>query len=277
MNEIPETLILARQIQENLTGKTITAVTAAASPHKFAWYHGDPSDYPDRLMGNTIQSAEAFGMMVEMTLSAATLVFSDGLRPRWHPAAGRIPKKHQLLLEFDDGNALSGAVSMWGGVWCWSEGDTLESGYYQTAREKPAPLSAEFDAAYFEALLASEDIRKGSLKAALATEQRIPGLGNGCLQDILFAASLNPRRKVQDLTDSERQTLFTSLKETLAEMARLGGRSTEKDLFNQPGGYPVVMFSKNKGNPCPRCGEIIIKESYMGGSVYFCPACQPRP
>ncbi len=32
MNEIPETLTLARQIRANLTGKTITAVTAAASP-----------------------------------------------------------------------------------------------------------------------------------------------------------------------------------------------------------------------------------------------------
>ena len=141
--------------------------------------------------------------------------------------------------------------------------------------EKPSPLSEAFDAAYFEALLAPEDVQKLSLKAALATEQRIPGLGNGALQDILWQARLNPRRKVHALTDQEVEALFTNLKTTLAAMTEKGGRSTEKDLFNQPGGYPVVMYAKSKGKPCPRCGDEIQKESYLGGSVYTCPTCQP--
>ena len=47
-----------------------------------------------------------------------------------------------------------------------------------------------------------------SAKAFLATEQRIPGLGNGCLQDILFRAGLNPRKKLEDWPDRDGDKVF---------------------------------------------------------------------
>ncbi len=275
MNELPEATSLARQIAENLVGKTITTVLAATSPHKFAWYYGDPAEYPARLTDSTIDSARAFGMMVEISLSRATLVFSDGVRLHWHPQAGPVPKKHQLLLYFDDATSLSGSLSMYGGLYCWDKGVDFTYDYYVIAKEKPSPLSEAFDAAYFDGLLAPEDVQKLSLKGALATEQRIPGLGNGTLQDILWQAKLNPRRKVAELSDGDIEALFLSLKTTLAEMADKGGRSTEKDLFGRPGSYPVVMHAGSKQTPCPRCGDVIQKDSYMGGSVYTCPTCQP--
>lgn len=276
MNELPEALTLARQIRETMIGKTISSVTADASPHKFAWYHGEPTEYPSRLMGAAVESASGHGMMVEIGLSRATLVFSDGVRLRLHPDAGSIPKKHQLLLGFEDGTSFSAALSMYGGLFCWEHGDTFENVYYDIAREKPSPLTNEFNQAYFEEMIAPEAVQKLSLKAALATEQRIPGVGNGTLQDILWYAKMNPRRKLNTLNEDEIDVLFRSLKETLTRMTQLGGRSTEKDLFGKPGGYQVVMFSKNKGKPCPFCSDEILKESYLGGSVYYCPTCQPR-
>jgi formamidopyrimidine-DNA glycosylase len=58
-------------------------------------------------------------------------------------------------------------------------------------------------------------------------------------------------------------------------MTRLGGRSTEKDLFGEPGRYPVMMCAANLGSPCPQCGTTIQKEAYLGGSIYTCSQCQP--
>jgi len=276
MNELPEALTLARQINETMIGKTISSVTADASPHKFAWYHGDPVEYPSRLMGGVVESAKGFGMMVEINLSRATLMFSDGVRLRLHPDAGPIPKKHQLLLGFEDGTSFSAALSMYGGLFCWGHGDTFENKYYDIAREKPSPLMDAFGEVYFREIMAPEAVQKLSLKAALATDQRIPGVGNGTLQDILWHAKMNPRRKLNTLGEDEMGVLFTNIKRTLDEMTQSGGRSTEKDLFGKPGGYKVVMYSKNKGKPCPFCSDEILKESYLGGSVYYCPTCQPR-
>jgi formamidopyrimidine-DNA glycosylase len=125
-------------------------------------------------------------------------------------------------------------------------------------------------------LLTTEKVLKLSLKAALATEQRVPGLGNGCLQDVLWQAELNPRRKISVLSDGQLEMVFNSLKSTLAAMAKGGGRNTEKDLFGQPGAYAVKMCAATAVLPCPRCGAAIIKEAYLGGSVHYYSNCQPR-
>ena len=275
MIELPESNTLARQINESLIGKTITSVNAASSPNKFAWYYGDPSDYPNRLTGSEIISARGVGMFVEISLSEAILLFSDGINLRLHPSADPIPKKHQLLLELDDESILSASISMYGGLYCMDKDIEFDYSYFNIAKEKPSPLTVEFDQAYFEVLLSPNVVQKLSLKAALATEQRIPGLGNGSLQDILWHANLHPKRKINTLDEDEFLALYYSLTHTLAEMTRLGGRSTEKDLFAQPGGYPVVMCAAYNGQPCPQCGTIIHKESFMGGSIYTCIHCQP--
>jgi formamidopyrimidine-DNA glycosylase len=80
-----------------LLAKSLHLSLQAQSPHKFAWYFGDPTEYPARLMNNAIQSASAHGMFVEINLSYSTLLFSDGVNLRWHPAAGPSPQKHRII------------------------------------------------------------------------------------------------------------------------------------------------------------------------------------
>lgn len=274
MLELPETTTLAKQINDSLVGKTIKTTVTAQSPHKFAWYNGDPAGYAALLQDNTLLSSRGLGMFVEITLSNAFLMFNDGVNLRFHPSAGPVPVKHQLLVNFDDGTSLSASVAMYGGVICWEKTASYDNTYYQTALSKPSPLTDAFDFDYFQELIASENVQKLPLKAALATEQRIPGLGNGCLQDILWAGQLHPRRKVNTLDQDEVKRLFTSIKDTLKSMTELGGRSTEKDLFGQSGGYQVHMCADTKDQPCPRCGAEVKKEAYLGGSIYTCVVCQ---
>jgi len=57
-------------------------------------------------------------------------------------------------------------------------------------------------------------------------------------------------------------------------MTEAGRRSTEKDLLVQPGGYRVRLSAETKGTPCPTCGTEILKEAFLGGSIYTCPECQ---
>jgi formamidopyrimidine-DNA glycosylase len=58
-------------------------------------------------------------------------------------------------------------------------------------------------------------------------------------------------------------------------MTDLGGRDTEKDMFGHMGGYKTILSKNTLKNPCPNCGNEIVKEAYLGGAVYFCPTCQP--
>jgi len=271
--ELPEVVNLSRQLTETISGKRIAGVVAGLSPHKFAWYHGDPKDYDALLRGKTIDTAVARGGMLEIRAGDAVLLFSDGVVLRFHVRDEKRPQKHQLLIEFEDGTAISASVQMYGGLWCFKEGE-FQNPYYDVARAKPSPLSDEFDPAYFDRLITSADVQKLSAKAFLATEQRIPGLGNGVLQDILYNARIHPKRKIETLTDGERETVFHSVKTTLKEMTAQGGRDTEKDLFGKPGGYRTRLSKNTVGKPCPVCGGRIVKEAYLGGSIYFCDGCQ---
>jgi formamidopyrimidine-DNA glycosylase len=271
MIELPEAVVIAGQITETLSGKRIVRAVANASPHKFAWYTGDPAEYNDRLAGKVIGTGTGVGSSIEFEAGDMLLAISAPIR--YHEEGEKRPKKHQLLLEFDDGTAISASAQMWGGFLCFPAGEQGGMIDYDLGKTRPSPLSQDFSRAYFDTLF-DEATPKLSAKAFLATEQRIPGLGNGVLQDILWTARIHPRRKMDDLEDLEIEAMYGAVKQVLGEMTTGGGRDTERDLFGRPGGYVTILSRNTVDTPCPSCGTPIRKASYMGGSVYFCEQCQ---
>lgn len=272
MIELPESNTLAKQFQQTLIGKTVLSAVTNASPHKFAWFSGEPIYYNERMSGKKITGAEAHGGMAELHFEdGMRLIFCDGTNVRYFDIDSPLPKKHQLHIQFDDLTSLICSVQMYGAIWLLDDGQV--EGYNQIAHDKPSPLSDNFDKSYFDALYSESDA-KLSTKAFLATKQRIPGLGNGVVQDILFNAKLNPKRKMNTLSKTDYNNMYDSVKTTLAHMTRLGGRNTEKNLYSQFGGYKTTLSSKTKDNPCIMCGGIIIRETYLGGNIYYCPECQ---
>lgn len=273
MIELPEAIGLARQIEANLVSKKIVDACANYSPHKFAWFSGDPADYKDFLSGKTVVGALALGGKLHLKLSDdCGIMFCDGVVLRLHSDEKQFPKKHQLRIDFNDSTSLFATVQMYGFLEAYS--GELDNQYDRIARAKPDVLSDKFDFEYFKSMLADETKAKLSAKAFLATEQRIPGLGNGVLQDILFNAKISPRRNVKSLTESELLGLFHAIKNTIKSMADLGGRDTEKDLFGNPFEYKTILSAATYSLPCKRCAGLIKKEAYLGGSVYYCEKCQ---
>jgi formamidopyrimidine-DNA glycosylase len=271
MIELPEATVIAQQITETLGHKRVARAVANASPHKFAWYTGDPAEYNDRLAGKVVGTAAGIAGMVE--IHVGDMLLAIGAPIRYHVEGEKRPKKHQLLLEFEDGTAISSSAQMWGGFFCFPAGEKGGFPDYEIAKMRPSPLSDAFDRAYFETLF-DEGTSKLSAKAFLATEQRIPGLGNGVLQDILWTARIHPRRKMGELSERDVEGMFQAVRQVLAAMTAQGGRDTERDLFGRPGGYVTVLSKNTVDKPCPACGTAIRKESYLGGSIYYCAGCQ---
>lgn len=273
MLELPEALVVAGQLNGTVRGKRIVSAEADHSHHGFAFYWGDPALYPQLLEGRTVSEALQRGGLVELRCGDTRLTLGDGVNVRYLEPGAKRPPKHQLLVTFEDGSALACTVQMYGGMWAFPEGAN-DNFYYLVAGEKPSPLTDAFDEDYFAALWHSAKATL-SAKALLATEQRIPGLGNGCLHDILFRARVHPRRKLETMGEAERRALFRAVKDVLREMAEEGGRDTEKDLFGRHGGYQTALSAKTWKGVCPLCGGLITRQAYLGGNVYFCPHCQP--
>jgi formamidopyrimidine-DNA glycosylase len=274
MIEIPESLILAKQLNQALKGRTVTGVFPWQSPHKLAFINGDPATYDSLFNGKTFEQAYGFGSWVEMKFGDSILAVSEGTGLFYTNDEIKLPKKHQMLLKFDDGSFLCAYVKMYGAVVGAKVGE-YDNKYYLVAREKPSVFSEDFSPEYFNTMLKDEGVQKLSIKAFLATGQRIPGIGNGVLQDILFNSKIHPREKVKNISKARRENLFKSMLSTLREMTESGGRDTDKDLFGNNGGYITKMSKNTVNKPCPVCNTGIVKASYMGGSIYFCSTCQP--
>ncbi len=273
MLEIPEATVVASQIHEVIMGETVVKCIAGQHPHKFAWYYGDPSAYQEMIADKTVSGARSWGGFVEVTVQDMTILFGDGVNLTYHAPGAQVPGKHQLMIQFLDGSNLTGSVQMYGGLWCFPTGQ-FDNPYYHQAKEKPSPMADAFTWEYFKNLIYQPKIDQLSAKAFLATEQRIPGLGNGVLQDILFESKIHPKRRIKELGLDERQILHQKIKDVLKEMTDQGGRDTEKDLYDQYGRYRTKMSRLTVGAPCSQCGGVIEKAAYLGGSIYFCSECQ---
>ena len=304
MIELPESYVLASQINETIVGKIIKSVSANTRKHKFATFSGDPSLYDAALSGKEIVKA-SFGadasgdsvVMIQcsdpmntiqknplpmnplpmntlpMELMSKDLMLVINTSIRYHAPGVEVAPKHQLLIEFEDSSKISFIVNIWGSMLCVPLADSAK---FET---KPggnfrSPLDDTFNIQYFMEIF---EATKPSLssKVFLTTEQRFPGIGNGAMHDIFFNARIHPKRKIMSYKASNKDRLFHSIKSTLWYMAERGGRDTELDLFGKRGGYKTILSSKSSGQPCRNCKSLIIKEMYLGGNIYYCPECQP--
>ena len=276
MIELPETYVLSNQIEKTIVGKTIRTATANAHPHGFAWYTGDPAAYSSMLEGKKVTGTNpgtgyTCGGNTEILCEDMMLVINTPIK--YHEPGKKLPKSHQLHLEFEDDSHITCTVQMYGGMFCFPTTDKEQLRNFGDTKA-PNPFSDEFNEAYFDTLWGGVKPTL-SVKAFLATEQRIPGLGNGVLQDILFNANIHPKRKLESIDDNGKEKLFHSVKSTLTEMKDSGGRDTEKDLFNQSGGYKTILSKITLPHPCRVCGSGLVRQAFLGGNIYFCGVCQP--
>ena len=275
MFELPECATLARQMNETLRGKIIDRGRLGNSPHKFVWYNRKPAEFERLTKGKKVGAAVARGrwMMVPFEPGYVLVLGECGGRLLYHEPAAATPAKYHLLIEFEDKSALSVTTQMWGAMELFEKGREQERKYIKGMRATPAEPAFTFR--YFSALVdelvAGE---KRSVKGLLTQDQLIPGLGNAIAQDIMFRARLHPKRALTDLDGHQRRRLYNAIAATVKAATAKGGRDDELDLFGKPGGYRRVMGSDAAGRPCPECGTKVVKQSFLGGSIYFCPTCQ---
>jgi formamidopyrimidine-DNA glycosylase len=274
MLEMPEAVTIARQMQQNLVGKTFQHFSRGALTHKFLWLSKPAEEYDAILAGLPVTGTSSYGRSIYLYAGEVYLLWFGELGGRilYHAKGEALPDKYHLRWDFSDGSSLTLNLQMWGFV---SLLERPELATHPYAEVGIPPLSVRFSFDCFGQMLEEypEKTKKG-IKGFLVTSKHINGIGNGYLQDILFRAKIHPTRKIPTLSDDERKNLYTAIQDTLAEAIRLDGREDERDLFNHPGGYKRMMSSETVSKPCPVCGTQIEKISYLGGACYVCPTCQ---
>jgi len=114
-----------------------------------------------------------------------------------------------------------------------------------------------------------------TLKRALTDPRLLSGIGNAYSDEILHAAQLSPIALTQKLTSDEWERLFHATRATLEFwMNRL--REEARSSFPEK----VTAFRKGMavhgryGEPCPRCGEKVLRIRYADKETNYCAHCQ---
>ena len=273
MLELPEVRTIARDLRKEIQGKTITSVGGTFTGHKSTFYHDDPETYNGRLTNKRITDIIDRNFYVEIEIEDYLLLFRDGANIRYYDKKQTPSEKSKLFVTFDDGSCLNVTVLMYAFIGLYEKNAEIDNEYYLMEINRIGALDAAFSFEHFTSLI-DEKTQKLSIKMFLAAEQRIPGIGNGVIQDILFNAGLRPKRKMHTLSEVGIRSLYTATINTLTAMVNQDGRDTERSIYGTEGNYKTILSNKSYKNGCPKCGSEIIKEEYKGSSIYYCPSCQ---
>ncbi len=142
----------------------------------------------------------------------------------------------------------------------------------------PEPLAADFLPEQFR-----ERIKRRpntNIKAALLDQSVIAGIGNIYADESLWGAKIHPLTLVKNISGHKLNTLFTAMKDVLSLAIEKGG-STDKNYVNaegKKGSYlSFASVFRREGQPCRRCGTVIIKTRVAGRGTHTCPKCQRKP
>ena len=114
-----------------------------------------------------------------------------------------------------------------------------------------------------------------TLKRALTDPRLLSGIGNAYSDEILHAAQLSPLTLTQKMKPEEWERLFAATRNTLEFwIDRL--REEAKSAFPEK----VTAFRKGMavhgryGEPCPRCGDKVLRIRYADKETNYCARCQ---
>ncbi len=276
MIELPEAVVFAEQMNKALKGKTIRTAVRNESPHKFAFVgkHSD-KEFSRIVSGRKIGKSWSNGniILTEILPDYVLSLGCGGERILYHKDSTSLPKKHQLLLRFEDDDYLSVTISGWGETRLLERKNLGE--HPHISKDKLTPLSKDFTLEAFRDLITGlPEGQKFSAKKFFVSEPGLNGVGNGVIQDIFYHSGIHPKQEMSELSETQIKKLYEVSCRELQKMIDLGGRDCEVDLYGASGGYRRALHSKTAGTPCDVCNTKIVKESYLGGAIYYCPSCQ---
>ena len=157
MIELPEALVISRQMNEALAGKRIAYGNRGNATHKFAFANGSSEEYAEIFQGRQIGETIGHGsaILVSIEPDYALVLGGGGERILLHQEERTLPKKHHLLLHFEDGTYLTVTVQGWGNTLLLPQAEAGAHRHVQ--KDRIPPLDDAFTWDYFHHLFGSVD------------------------------------------------------------------------------------------------------------------------
>jgi formamidopyrimidine-DNA glycosylase len=267
MPELPEIASRASEMKRALRGKTISGIEILQPK----CLNVAPATLRKALTGARFEDVAYHGKWIFARTDRGHLLLNLGMGGDMLLCDRKtLPEKYQAVFDFDDKRSLS-IRFWWFGYIHYAEDDKLDR-HAMTA--KLGPNAIDIPKEKFREMLRG---RKGSVKSFLLNQERIAGIGNAYIHDILFLARLHPDRKIDTLSDEEIDGLWQAIRDGLVPSMKKGGAFYERNLRGKRGRFIFddILVGYREGQPCPVCGDGIVKIRTGSTSTFICPTCQP--
>jgi formamidopyrimidine-DNA glycosylase len=189
------------------------------------------------------------------------------------PSDSPLEKHMHVVFHFTDGTELRyHDVRKFGTMHLYRKGDEWKNPPLN--RLGVEPLSDDFTFQQIRSICLSTS-RK--IKVVLLDQQKIAGLGNIYVDEVLYRSSIHPERAANTLSKEEIITLHQAIQQTLQEAVKLGGTTirTYKNTQGKIGTFQTRLLAYGRvGEQCQKCGRPIEKIKVGGRGTHICTFCQ---
>jgi len=269
MPELPEIVCRAREMNQALTGRSITSIEVLQP--KCLNVSNDA--FKAGLVGAKVKTTTNRGKWLFVETSNGHLLINMGMGGELLLVpTDNLPQKWRVRFDLDGAQTL--AVNFWwfGNTHYVAPGKL--AAHAMTA--KLGPNALDLSQHRLAELLAG---RRGAIKTFLLDQSKIAGIGNAYIHDILFRARLHPLRTIPTLSDREIQALHRAIHQELERSIAVGAAWYEVSLHGERGGFTAddLLVGYREGKECPACQAAVVKLKTGSTTSYICPQCQPLP
>jgi formamidopyrimidine-DNA glycosylase len=263
MPELPQMQALSERVEAALGG-------AVLERYQILGFSGlkTVSPSPDELVGTRLTTVGRRGKYLVMSFDSGRRVLvhlsQAGRMDIESPAKATKPKGSVVRFVFDDGT----------GLLIREHGSQRKAGWWVLEKGDEGPLEVlgpEPGDDEFAALILHDDSTR-HLHTLLRDQRWVSGIGRGYADDALNRARLSPFSSLRSLGPEQRSALISAVRAVLddalaLERDRTGGLSEAK-LGTQ------FLVHNRAGQPCPRCGENLLRVSFDSHEIDYCKRCQ---
>jgi formamidopyrimidine-DNA glycosylase len=267
MPELPDIVVYIEALESRIVGQTLGRVRIG-SPFLLRTVNPTTAD----LEGRTVREIRRVGKRIAIGVDNdvwAVLHLMIAGRLHWRPVGAKLGGR-QNLAAFDFPN---------GTLTLTEAGTKRRASLHIVAGDEGLrsmdPGGIDLMSANLETFRAALAAENHTLKRALTDPRTVSGIGNAYSDEILHAAKLSPLAQTQKLKAEEWQRLFHATQITLQMWidrlrAQYRGEFPEKvTAFRND----MAMHGKY-GQPCPACGEKVLRIRYADNETNYCAKCQ---
>jgi formamidopyrimidine-DNA glycosylase len=244
MPELPEPHLFARDVQNELVGRTVGGIEVLQPK----CLNLPEDEVRAGLLGAKVRDVTAHGEWLQAETTQGWLLLNLGMGGEILLAhRDRLPEKYRLIVDWEEGGCL--AISFWWFGYVHFVEDLAD--HPMVSKLGPDFMSRSLEG--FQVLLRG---CRGGIVSFLLNQKRIAGIGNVYGRDPFAKAGIHPLRRINALSDEQMEALYHAIQESLQVGIDLGGSHWEQNLYGEHGRWDCSYFLVASGErkPC-RCAR----------------------